>query len=473
MYISTRKATTMKTNTTTTNTTQKGKATTMKTTNTKTTKRIEQLKKNNEKRKEKSKEKIIQTINNTESTVNKKAVECVTILKETQDKNSPEFTTCLYQLSSIIIQSKLKNINKDDKKFREETAQLKNELGQLFYHSTDNNNNTPLRNIYLNELNSLYITTYNSNGDRVTKCTDKQKEKKILKDLENLTRLESAEEILQDIVLKLWYYIEKELKLIAYDFGKLRTETLQECCLLKEFEKVKLHTTTYKNGDVKPVELWEKTFTNPIKESLQEVSRIIDSKKAVKENTIPYDSIETTIYNPLTEEEETIIKYHKIPQIAVVDTLDGNGKQFAQTADKQTLNLIEKISAKANFTNNQTYIFKQYFGNGKSITQLADKMKVQERYIKKELANIKQKAVDTRIFESVGYTDEKAVDNSKKARKIACYDVTDEQNKIFVCFFESLGKANKSLLIDKGNISKVLKGSRKQVNGFCFEYVTE
>lgn len=232
-----------------------------------------------------------------------------------------------------------------------------------------------------------------------------------------------------------------------------------------------LVTTTYKNGHEKPVELWEKTYTNAIKESTKEVSRIVESKKAIKENTVAYEELETTIYNPFEEEEQTFTRYRKASQIAVVDTLDGNGKQFAQTVDIATVGLIEKILELANFTRNQAYIFKMYFCENWTVDELADKMKVQERYIKKELANIKQKAVDTRIFESVGYTEEKAVDNSKKARKIACYDVVDENNKIFVCFYESLGKASKGLEISKGNISSVLNGRIKQTNGFYFEYV--
>lgn len=460
------------TNQANTKTTNRKEQTTMKTTTDKTTRRIETIKQNNERRKEESKNKLLATITNEENIVNKKAVECITILKTTKDKDNEQFTNCLYQLTSIIIQSKLKNINKDDKKYREETTQLKNEIGQLFHHSKDENNNVPQRNIYLQQLNNLHVSGYNSNGDRIVICTDKEREKKILKALEELTRLETAEELLQDIVCKLWYYIEKELEKVSFDYSKLETDVLQNC-LLQEFEIVKLHTTTYKNGHEKPVELWEKTYTNAIKESTKEVSRIVESKKAIKENTVAYEELETTIYNPFEEKEQTFTRYRKVSQIAVVDTLDGNGKQFAQTVDVATVGLIEKVLELANFTRNQAYIFKMYFCENWTIDELADKMKVKRQYIVKELANIKQKAVDTRIFESVGYTEEKAVDNSKKAQKIACYDVTDEQNKIFVCFFESLGKASKSLLIDKGNISKVLKGQRKQVNGFCFEYVTE
>ena len=108
-----------------TKTTNRKEQTTMKTTTDKTTKRIETIKQNNERRKEESKNKLLATITNEENIVNKKAVECITILKTTKDKDNEQFTNCLYQLASIIIQSKLKNINKDDKKYREETTQLK------------------------------------------------------------------------------------------------------------------------------------------------------------------------------------------------------------------------------------------------------------------------------------------------------------------------------------------------------------
>lgn len=434
---------------------------------------METLKQNNERRKVKSKEKILSTIANNENIVNKKAIECITILKTTKDKNNEQFTNNLYQLASIIIQSKLKNIQKDDKKYREETALLKSQIGQLFHHSKDEFNNIPQRNVYLQQLENLFVVGYNKNGERVVTCKNKEEEKKIIQRLEKMTRLETAEELLQDIVCMLWKYIAETLEKISYNYDELETDILQDCCLLKEFETVKLHTTTYQNGKVKPVELWETTFTNPIKESTKTVARIIENKKAIKETNIPYQEIETTIYNPLTEEEETFTKYKKVTSLTVTDTFDYNGKQFAQTVDNETINLIDKILETANFTKNQAYIFRKIFCDGHSVDSLADKMKVRNCYIEKELAKIKQKAVDTGIFKSVGYTDNAPVDNSKKPQKIACYDVTDEQNRIFICFFESVGKASKILLIDKSNISKVLKGRRKQVNGFYFEYVTE
>lgn len=466
-----------------------------KATNTKTTKRIETIKANNEKRQQQSKEKIIQTSNNENSIVNKKAMEIVTLLKETKDKNNEQFTKELYNLASILIQSKIKHINNEqtnnnnnketsnkkgkietDKRYRKENQDLKNQVYQLFYHDNKNvktetkDNNRLLYLVYIEQLDNLYITKYNTNGEKSIICTDKESEKNIMKKLTELTRLNNAMDMLQDIVTELWYYIQNELEVINFDYNKLKTDTFNNCCLLKEFEIVKLHTTTYRNNQLKPVELWEKTFTNPIKETNKQITRIIDSKKAIKENTIAYQELENTIYNPFTEQIETFKQYKKACKLSIVDTMDNNGKSLAQTADIETIGLIEKILAKANFTRNQAYIFKMYFCDDHSINGISDTLKISDRYIKKEIANIKQKCIDTGIFKQLGYMDNTPIKKEYTNKKIACYDITDNE-KIFICNFDSIGIASKSLKIDKGNISKVLKGILKQTKGFYFEYI--
>lgn len=434
--------------------------------NQKITKRIETIKQNNAKRKEESKNKLLQLTTNADNILNKKAIECISILKDTKNKDNQLFTNSLHQLATIIVQSKLKNINKNNDRYKEEVAQLKKEVTQLTHYSHDNYNGLSQRDIYLQQLNDLYITTYNDNGDLIIKCKDNKKEQQILKQLENLSTLDNGEELIQDIKLKLWDYIHKALQDVSYNYSQLSTNCLLDC-----FSIVKMQSIIYRNGHIKPVELWEQVYTNAIKECLKEVSRIVDSKKTIKESTIAYESVETTVYNPFENIEQTYTRYRQVPQIAIVDTMDSNNKPFAQTADIATIGLIDKIITTANFTRNQSYIFKMYICNNCSIVEIADKMQVRTCYIEKEVVKIKQKIIDTGILKEFGYTNIKPSNKTQIAQKIACYDVTNPQDKIFVANFNSIGEASKTLSVDKGNISKVLKGILKQTKGFYFEYI--
>lgn len=431
----------------------------------KMTKRTEIIKQNNAKRKDESKSKLLQLTTNTNNILNQKAIECISILKDTKDKNNQLFTSNLHQLATIIAQSKLKNINNNNDRYREEVAQLKKEVTQLTYYSHDNYNGLSLRDIYLQQLNDLYMLVYSDDGDLIIKCKDNDRERQLLTRLENLS-MPDGEDLIQDIELQLWLYIHKALQDVSYNYDRLSTTCLLDC-----FAMTKLQSTTYRNGHLKPVELWEQAYTNAIKECLKTVSRIVDSKKTIKDNTIAYESVETTVYSPFEDTEQTYTRYRQVPQIAITDTMDSNNNPFAQTADIATIGLIDKIVTTTNFTRNQLYIFKMHICNNCSIIEIADKLQVRTCYVEKELVKIKQKIIDTGILKGLGYTDDKLPNKAQISKKIACYDVVNSENKIFVANFDSIGKASKALLIDKGNISKVLKGILKQTGGFYFEYV--
>lgn len=427
----------------------------MKTTTT-TTKRQQQVEKKNKERILQSAEKLQAITSNENNIVNIKAVEIMQRLKQCKDVNDLEFVNSCYSLVTILIQSKLKSLNKNERTYNENNVELKKQITIV----TNTNDNGLKYNTYIQELNNLYYSEYNADGDIVVKCKDKKQAQQIEKRIENLNQFESGIDLIQEIILKLFYYINQ-----AIENGLEKTK---DTFLLDSYVVTIPHSKVYRNGNEKPVELWQKTTTNHIKELSKEISRYIENLKQVKNNTVCYDAIETEIYNSETNDFETITTYYKVKNISVSDVYDYNGKLFTQTANTQTENLIESILQKANFTRVQAYIFKHHFTNNESLQEIADKLQISVDNVKVQISRIKTKCVKTGLFEKYGLfaSDIKTISNTEKSQQIICKDTNGD----YICTFESLGKASKTLNISKGCLSECLKGKRKTVKGYIFEY---
>lgn len=426
-------------------------------TNTKTTtKREIETKAKNEQRILQSAEKLKSITDNSNNIVNVKAIEIMQRLKETKNVNDTVFVNLCYSLATILIQSKLKSLNGNEKTFNENNVELKKEIAII----TNTNGNGLKYDTYIKTLNELYYKEYNQNGDVVIKCKDKKQAQQIEKQLAQLNQFESGLELLQDITVKLFAYINQALE--------KGIENASDTFLLDSYVITIPHSKVYRNGNIKPVELWQQTTTNHIKELSKEISRYIEHLKQVKETSVCYDALETEIFNEQTNEYETITTYHKVNAISVCDVTDYNGKLVTQTANTQTENLIENILEKANFTRVQAYIFKHHFTNNESMQEIADKLKISLKNVEMQMTRIKAKCVETGLFEKYGLfaSDIKTISNAEKSQQIICKD-TDNN---YICTFESLGKASKTLNISKGCLSECLKGKRKTVKGYIFEY---
>ena len=167
-------------------------------------------------------------------------------------------------------------------------------------------------------------------------------------------------------------------------------------------------------------------------------------------------------------EQETITQYKQASILSVSPACDINGKIITETANETTEHLIENVLEKANFTRNESYIFKWYFVGNKTQEQIIEKLNVSERYFKQTVAKIRSKCAVV-LCENTKYTIQDAKRTNNEKQKIVCYLANNESEQE-IATFESIGKASEFLNIDKSNISKVLKGKLKQTNGYIFKY---
>ena len=414
------------------------------TTTTKETKRQMQVKENNIKRLATTKESIEKATKELDNIVNAKAIETMQTLKQ-YGKESRQFTNVAQQLCTILVQSKLKRLYNNERTSNEQQRRLKAEISAYM----DRNGNGNKIQIALEELESLYITRYNKEGKKETICTNKQLAQSIEKKIVELSSIgnNGGHDLVQDAFVKLWHYISKE-----------DTNTIPDNYLLQPFEQVILHSKVYKNGDIKDPSLWQYTTTNIIKEITKEISRKIESERSVKETEFAYEEITTEL------DGESIRQYHKTMPIYCDVVTDFNGKVTTITNNKTTEEFFESIPEKCNLSKMETVVLKEHYINGKSFIEIADRYKVKTSTIENHNARLKTKIVNSGIFAKYGLT-EKA-NNEQKATTI--YMFTDKGE--YITEFESIGKASEILLIDKGNISKVLNGKRKTANGYIFAY---
>ncbi len=419
--------------------------------------RLAKAKERNEQRLATTKEQIKQATANNESIVNQKAVELSQVLRTTKDKDNAQATHILYTIASILSHSKLNKLNAKETTYNATNVELKNDIAKAI----DRNGNGTKYETTVEQLNKLYVVKYNKDGKRLIECTDKRRAQEIEKRLVSLANNDGID-IIQDAVLKLWYYIDKAIK-------KYGIENLTDTILLDTFEKAIPHSKVYRNGEQKPVELWQYRTTNAIKETSIEISRSIEKLKSVKDTEKAYIPIETLIENE-NGEQETITQYKQASILSVVPTCDINGKIITETANETTEHLIENVLEKANFTRNESYIFKWYFVGNKTKEQILEKLNISatSNYFEKTVANIRRKCAVV-LCADTKYTieDTNRRNNEQKKQKIVCYIAESEQE---IATFESIGKASEFLNIDKGNISKCLKGERKTANGYIFKY---
>lgn len=422
----------------------------MKTTTTKTTKRIEKAKASNEKRIAKTREQIEQQASNKDNFINAKAIETIQALKQ-NGHNSKEFVSKSQNLCKILVCSKLKRLYNDPKRSNEMHRQVKNQVSQYM-----DDDGTRIEK-YIEQLNDLYIITYNANGDRLVKCLDTKLAQDIEKAIVRVSAIgnDDGHDLCGDAYLKLWYYIEQA---ITSEF-----DTITDDYLLQPFEIVKPETQVYNNGHIKPRDLWQYRTTNVVKEVSKEVERILDNESKRVDNTKAYDEIETEI------DGQAIRKYHRTKAKYCQEITDINGKITAIVNNEENEKLFEDLPTKCNFAKMEKIIYNKYFIEDYTLTEIADIYEINETTVKKHIERIKSKVIKSGIFETVGLT--KQTNNGQQATTIYMYLATDDGQKgEFVTSFASLGQASQILKIDKSNISKVLKGKIKQIGGYVFTY---
>lgn len=417
--------------------------------------RLAKAKERNEQRLATTKKQIEQVTANAENIVNQKAIELSQVLRTTKDKDNAQVTHILYTIASILSHSKLNKLNAKETTYNATNVELKNDIAKAI----DRNGNGTKYETTLEQLNKLYVVKYNKDGERIIECTDKRQAQEIEKRLVTLANNDGMD-IIQGAILKLWHYISVAIE-------KYGIENIPDTILLDTFKTAIPHSKVYRNGEQKPVELWQYRTTNAIKETSIEISRSIEKLRSVKDTEKAYIPIETLIENE-NGEQETITQYKQASILSVVPTCDINGKIITETANETTEHLIENVLEKANFTRNESYIFKWYFVGNKTQEQIIEKLNVSERYFKQTVAKIRSKCAVV-LCENTKYTIQDAKRTNNEKQKIVCYLANNESEQE-IATFESIGKASEFLNIDKSNISKVLKGKLKQTNGYIFKY---
>lgn len=428
--------------------------TTNNTNNARMNAKIEQAKARNEQRLASTKANIEQASTNNDNIINAKAVEIIQTLKTTHDINNATITNDLYIIASVLCHSKLKALNNDTKTYNENNVELKKAIAQII--DTDNGNGTKY-GTKLETLNSLYITRYNNDGEKIVVCTDEKRARQIEQEFAELTD-NSGLPIVHDAIVKIWYYLNKAV-------DKYGMDNMPDTALLDTFELVIPSSKAYrKSGNIKPKELWQYRTTNAIKETSLEISRQINDMKRVKDTTVSYYEF-ATIDSDESDEQEPFTSYRKANKISIEPTTDINGNIITQTANTAAEKLIETILEETNFTKNESVLFKWHILNDISLLECADRLKVSEQYIRKTLDNIRRKCASLDIVKGkFKEQDTKRANNDEKRVHILAKRIDDET----IIYFDSIGKASEKLNISKGHISEVLKGKRKTANGYTF-----
>lgn len=427
-------------------------------------KRIEKAKAQNEKRIEKTKEQIEKVIA-IDTITNQVAKQLIQTIKDTKSKDNEKVTNKLYELATIQICSKIKHINNDKNTYNKNNDELKKDIVMLMldeeYIPNEHDKRKYQKEItfangiktmrIIKRIEQQYETKYNKEGKKITVCNDLEIVNDCYDELCKLSMYEKGFDLLHETICKTLYLIDIELQKVNYNYNKLDINIL-----LQPYEEVILHSTTYKNtNEQKPKEFWKYKTTNHLKEISLFISQYITNQKAIRTNEKSYHSLECEL-NGISYE-----KYVASDKIAVDD---GETQTTNITIQEQ----IKTIIQKANFTKNQAYIFKWYMCNGKTQEQICHTLKISDSYFKQTVAKIREKIVDTNIFNGITKEQIQKPNNEQKQMQINCYKV-DNGNKDFICCFDSLGLASATLKIDKSNISKVLKGKLQQTKGYIFE----
>ncbi len=444
-------------------TTRTTKATATATAN-KTTKRIAQAKAKSQEQIARTQEQIAKATA-TDNIINQKAREVMQAYL-TNGANSNEYGKKIIELSNIICHCRLNKLLANDTTFRNEFNLFKNDItiSSKYFQM-------------LEVLESLYVMKYNNNGDLETICTDKQREKEIYKQIANLTGLNGCD-LVSVCYVSLLDIIDKANK----------ENTLNENTLLDTFVVYNLTSKTYRNGTIKPKELWTQKTTNGIREASKQVSRAITSDRAVREQTTLYNAIVSTYANE-NGEQETFTRYRKAPLLSAYEITDINGKQTAIVTNEQRQMDFESIPQRANLTARESYILKWVYEgsseqqtheneNGekvktlfigcKTLEQIADEWKVTTQCVEITHQRLLNKLIKSGIFSNIPLAP--ITRKASEERAVKCYRLNENGEKEYISTFASLHIASEVLNIGRADIRRTIKGERKTAKGLIFEY---
>lgn len=292
-------------------------------------------------------------------------------------------------------------------------------------------------------------------------------------------------------------------------------EKYTETTLLDIFYIFDAKSQLYKNGDLKDKLLWTKSATNKTKELYKDVSKEIDSNKAIKDSCALYNALERKIeYTDANGEQKTEIRtiYTSASQFSAYEITDINGKQFAIVSNEQREENTRDFLASLNLSDRQKQVMDYcYLGvkhivfekveytdaNGKQQTEIRPKtyidangkkckvysnsvLTLQEFADRFTLDIETVKTVNRRFLEKVIVATNKPKSLQEKIDKLADGEQPKKRNKekqsvkAFIIFadgekkqfreFESLKACSIVCNVSKACVSQILTGKRKSAS---------
>ena len=466
--------------------------------NTKNTKRIE-------KAEQKSAEQLKRTADAIKETTEKDTI-VNTLARQAMNDcivfgiHSDEFGKTLQVLACVLAHSRLNVMLSSDKTYNAMFYDLKRDITACGNH-----------NKYLQTLESLIIKKWNKKKQVfVYDYSDKKQAGEILKKLAQSASANGSD-LVSVIVL---YFLEY--------LSKIPSSKYTENTLLDAFEIYDTNSQTYKNGNVKAVELWTKRNTNSVKQASAACSKAINESRAIREQNALYTALEISLSEDengnATGLDETRTVYRKASTFSGYDITDINGKyittvsnetrqlEFMDTVAKLNLSDRERQvlefcylgkrhvvydietfidengdTAKKYTHNEKVYtdaktgkLVKMYSEKPISLLEFADRFYLDIETVKtlnrRLLDKVYASGIFSGYFADVQEQTEQREKRNKTARTVNAFKILADGTKEFIACFESMGKAAKILNVDKGNISRVIHGKLNSENGFFFAY---
>ena len=396
-------------------------------------------------------------------TATNRAADLLTEYVNDHGATDAEAARLVYALGDIVTHNKLNALDRDDRTYHPIHRIIKAGVtaAQCDGYAT--------RADYIaDRLNALIVTEYNSDGEAITKCTDHLEEKRLLDALADCNELSLGGDLRQVAALAILKVIKQAPHPMPADY------------LRAPFRVLIPSLSVYRDGTPKPRELWEYTYTNHIKEVGKAVGRALGAERERVDSTKPLDDVYTEIEGD-DGEMIPVTTYRAASFLAVSDVYDYNGKVTAQVVDKPTDDLVKRVLTGCNFSKVEAQIFRAMFCKAKPATfeQIADRLRISVGTVKSHYNRILTKVVASGIIEGANTTTAADLKEKRTAKPTAvkCYRAADCENGDTTAAptlytFPSVSRAAKVLGLSKGHISEQLKGKRKTVGDFIFQYAT-
>ena len=372
--------------------------------------------------------------------VNKLAIDSVKTMRK-YGFDSNEFANCVTRLAVVLVCGKLKRLYRDESTSREVQRDMRNSI--IGYFGFDDNT---IDNIERKgkELSALYSLEISEDGEYISKCKDKGNANDIVKDMQSVVDFgQKGFDLVGDTRL---FLLEK---VKAFE-GKKRVKNTA----LIDIYKKPIDSKNYykKSGEAKPKELWQFDYTNAVKEASIFVGDIIRSNCHIADTTTAWNIHE------IDYGEYKYKAYMKADNIEIDD--DGKANEEVRVRIQEVESLI---TGKINKT--QRIVFIEGIKKGKSNSQISDEFDIAIRTIEDAKKSLLKVIIDTGFLQEK--TGLKPIENKAKPEvKIYAYKLSNGMEYEF----KSLGEASRVLMVDKGNISRVLKGERDNTKGYVFTY---